>query len=463
MKASKLIKATGLLVFIAVLLISGGCDNLGIFAVVAVTDKIDDGSLPEGISAKPIVQIPSGLLAAPAVDYAAFASGPGFWAKDLTDSDNYWLPKALIDGNGLKWDGIQAIAVSDSDLYMALYKVDADEAYTVALHRLDSFDGTTLTLEALGGDSSWSSTASTYETIRMYCPDPDPDPAKGRVYINVLEHRGEYGTIDSDDTGFVRSNLYTIAGDATSLDIASDGIAEQKYLNGSSGKRYVTGVASDGAVVPTILITATDNFFSSVPSAAYDVSAGILLDGSGNKIPLTGEDSTVSTTGIIWLPNVDASPDVGAFVASATAFDDNDFPMFASHTGLAGSWVKITNGTSTEYLTTNFIDVSMTTAGSAEKLALAGTSSYIDGSTGRYARGYQEIRTAGLAIADWYVNNSAADYDFARNNNYAASELSLTTITGMTMINGVLYAATRNAGIWSIEPDSEEYPSWTRE
>ena len=438
MSISKFLNRIALVLILSILLISAGCDGLGIYAVVAVTDIIDEGRLPEGISGRSVVLVPTNT------DYALFASGPGLWAKNVT-TDSLWYPTPIVDTNGDSWDGIQSMAASGSFVYFAFYRINSNDTYTVALFYMTSFNGSSGVFEPLAGTSSWTSTATAYQTVRMYCPDP-----AGDVYINVLRHSGEYGSIDGDENkGFIGSNLYAIPLADTALNIPGYEFGVQTELDGTSTPRYVTGIASSGAI---IRYTATNNLFSS--------TTGILLNELGLDV---GLGSIVSTTGITWLPLVDSG--VGAFITSSTAFDSNSrFPMWASADG--DNWTEITNGTSTDFLTVSFIDVSTTTAGDTSDLVLAGTSSYIDGSTGRIARGYQEINTTALGgadIANWSVNNSAESYDFARNNNYAASELSLSTILGMTQIGNDLYASTRSAGIWRIDVDTESYPSWGRE
>jgi len=425
----------------------GSCDNLGIFAVIALTGKTETGALPEGVSARPVVQVDN-----VSTDYAFFASGPGLWAKNISipedDPFSIWLPIPLTDGTK-SWDGIQAMAASDTDIFLAFYKVESD-IYTVSLHRLVSYDGTTAVFSALTGDSIWESTPTHYQQIKLFCPN-----GTGNVYVNVMEHDGEYGSLDESGQKFTGSKLYVIANNATSLNTATDGITDQDELDSTNASRYVTGIADN--TTGKVRITATDNMFASGPSDSID--AGILLDENGSVISL---GSTVSTTGITWMPNV------GVFIASATALGGDTFPIFASATGDAGDWYPITNGTTTDYLTINFFDVSATVAGSSpvgtKNLILAGTSSYIDGSTGRIASGYQEIDATDGAgsINTWTVNTSADTYEFANNSFYIASDLGRGTITGMSMIGDDLYASTRSLGVWRIDT-TEEYPEWKRE
>ena len=433
-----------MLIIFPITLFLASCDNLGIFAVIAVTDEIEKGTLPEGISARPVVQVDN-----VSTDYAFFSSGPGLWAKNIT-TNSRWLRTPITSSDGTHWEGVQAMAASDEYIFLALYKVDSDNNYTVALHRIESFDGRTAVITRLSGDSQWDSTDNHYQQIRLFCPN-----GSGDVYVNVMENEGEYGSLDESGQEFKGSHLYVIAHDASSLNIPADGSTiNQDELDGTKGSRYVTGIADNMA--GTIRITATDNMFASEPKD--DVDAGILLDESGDIIPL---GSNISTTGITWLPHI------GAFIASATGLDlkENTFPMFASKDG--NTWTKITRGTTTDYLSINFMDVSATVAGSSNgaQLILVGTSSYIDSSKqGKEASGYQEIdaRAGTDHIDEWYVNTTAETFEFALNNNYAASDLGRGTITGMSFVGTDLYASTRGLGLWKIDTTTA-YPEWAGE
>ncbi|RKX84378.1 MAG: hypothetical protein DRP70_13320, partial [Spirochaetes bacterium] len=147
------------------------------------------------------------------------------------------------------------------------------------------------------------------------------------------------------------------------------------------------------------------------------------------------------------------------------ALDNDTLPIFVSTDGTGNTWSRV-GGTSTDFLTTNFIDVSGKTAGQSDgkQLVLAGTSSYIDGSTSHYGSGYNEIDVTDADPSTWTVNTSWDSYSFALNTNYSVSDLAEATITGMSIPAGgsYLYASTRSEGIWKIDLSTDK-PSWTRE
>jgi len=431
---------------ILILLLSS-CTGAGIFAVVAVAEKIDPGILPEGISARPVVHINPDAVTN---KYYFFASGPGLWAKDNTAGDTdlarLWRP---ISMNG--WDGVQAMAATDQRIYLALYKVIGD-SYTVGLFTLDSYDGANVSYTDL--NKKWNSTSNNYQTVRLYCPDP-----AGAVYVNVLKHTGVYGSIDAkEDAGFTGSHLYRFDAPNTAADWTDPG--PQPDLDGTNMARYITGVASNGTITK-VLITATINIFAS--------NGGILLNGNGTiegdgKI----DGSNVATTGITWIDRSSISGSTGdAFIVAATFLYDSTLPVFATLDDGA-TWTSL-DGTSTDYLTTNFINVSDKYAGTSDSkhLVLAGTSSYIDGSTYRIASGYNEIDVTNDDPSTWVIDTSWDNYSLALKTNYSVSDLSLATIIGMSIPEdgNFLYASTRNFGIWKLNVDdiSDPYPSWTIE
>ena len=257
-KLNKIIGFISVISIILILLFSS-CTGVGIFAVVAVAEKIDPGLLPEGLSARPVVHI-NPAPADGTEDYYFFSSGPGIWAKDNTAGDTdparLWRPISL---NG--WDGVQSMAANDQRIFLALYKVSGD-SYTVGLFTLDSYDGTTPVYINL--NKQWNSTPNNYQTVRLYCPDPTD-----AVYVNIMEHTGVYGSIDADeDAGFTGSKLYRYDLPNTAADWTDPGA--QPELDGTTKARYITGVASSGSKV---LITAASNMFAS--------TGGILLDVDG--------------------------------------------------------------------------------------------------------------------------------------------------------------------------------------
>ena len=148
---------------------------------------------------------------------------------------------------------------------------------------------------------------------------------------------------------------------------------------------------------------------------------------------------------------------------AATILDNDTLPIFVSSDG--SIWSRI-GGTTIDYLTTNFIEVSDKLAGQSDSkhLVLAGTSSYIDGSTSHLSSGYNEIDVSNDDLTTWSVNTSWDNYSFALNTNYSVSDLAEATITGMSIPEdgNFLYASTRSQGIWKIDMTTDK-PSWTRE
>jgi len=468
MKVKQIFNKIGITTTFLLLVLSTGCTGVGIFAVVAVAEKIDLGLLPEGISGRAVVHI-APVPADGTEDYYFFSSGPGLWVKNHTAGDadiaRLWLPISL-EG----WDGIQSMAVADERIFLALYKVNGDD-YKVAIHTLDSFTDRTPGYTAITG-AEWimDPDAGGYNTIRLFAPDP-----AGPVYVNVMNHSGSYASLDEENQGFTGSNLYTLPGDATTWGDAS-ALPDQSYLDGLNtlaSARYVTGVA-DSVPGPgdadDIRITATNHMFNS--------DGGILLNGNGAAVVNSdgnpagsisigsGESTNVSVRGISWISRAGIGNNTGAFIMAATFLDNNTLPIFVSSDGI--TWNRI-GGTTTDYLTTNFIDVSSKKAGMSDgkHLVLAGTSSYIDGSTFHYGSGYNEIDITDDDLSTWTVNTAWDSYSFALNTNYSVSDLAEATITGMSIPEDgdYLYVSTRSQGVWKInmEEPATDKPSWTRE
>ena len=437
----------GFVLTVMIVLFTLGCTGVGIFAVVAVSEKIDAGLLPEGISGRPVVHINP---ADGTEDYYFFASGPGIWAKNHV-TNGLWRPISLSSG-GTDWDGVQSMAVAGNRIFLALYDVNGDN-YKVAIHTLDSYTVTPFCTPITGAEWALDPAADGYTTIRLFAPD-----STGDVYVNVMSHSGVYASLDEEDQGFTGSDLYTLPNAAINWTSAV-AIGDQTQLDGTNGTRYVTSIASNGT---QIRIAATNHMFNSSGGILLDENGALVTNPDGNpagSISLAAGDYTnTSSTGITWL----SGP--GQFIMASTALDNDTLPIFVSTDGTGNAWSRV-GGTSTDFLTTNFIDVSGETAGLSDgkQLVLAGTSSYIDGSTSHYGSGYNEIDVTN-APSTWTVNTSWDSYSFALNTNYSVSDLAEATITGMSIPAGgsYLYASTRSEGIWKIDLSTDK-PSWTRE
>jgi len=428
----------GVLILLALLagLLLSRCTGAGIFSTIAISTKIDEGKLPSGISAGSVFHVTG------AREYLFFVSGPNIWAKSTGGGE--WFAIGLNAG-GMEWDGVQSAVATEDRIILALYYVSKN-TYKVGLFALSSFDGSSAAYDDFG--KSWTSGSKSFQTVRLFCPRP-----AGDIYINVLNHQGNYGSLDSDDNDFGGSSLYRLANGSTSWGTPAH--TEQPELNGARKARYVTGVADNGA--GTILVTAT--------SGVSSTNGGYLLDedGLGRGDGRIG-GSYMSTTGITWIDRSWAGHSgPGAFILASTSLAGGVHPIFASSDG--STWHRL-QGASGSYRTTNFTDVSDKTSGMSDSkhLVLAGTIGYIDGNRYRRGAGYDEIDVTNDDLTRWVVNTSRNSYSFANIVNYNVSKLSESTVTAMSIPGdgNFLYASTRNNGIWKVNLN-ENRPSWARE
>ena len=344
-----------------------GCDGVGLFATIAVSEKIEEGSLPEGLSASGVVNAPVGANSLD--DYDFFSGGVRLWARNNQSSDNKWFQVPLIDDAGTQWDGIQSIVASNDRIWISLINVNGSNVQvTLASVTLPI---ATLQITRLANTPSWSSTGPGYVALRLFCPTNTvlTDP----VYVNVINHSASFGEEDTDNLD-VYSSLYSIDGDATDWVVAAvqtDADIDDQ-LDGTIEKRYVTGIADSGT---RVLVSATTSSNSS--------NGGILMDDTGTIIDYSG--GNVAIAGVTWLDDINAS--VGAFIMGGTALSGGTRQIFASIDGATTTW-EIVGQTSGEYSIENFIDVSNSVAGAG--LVLAGTQSLVEDSTSEPS-GYFEI------------------------------------------------------------------------
>lgn len=405
-----------------------GCTGAGIYSTIAISSKIDEGKLPKGLSAGTVFSV-SG-----AAEHLFFVSGPNIWAKPKSGGE--WNPIGLSAG-GAEWDGVQSAAATDSRIILALYSVSGN-TYRVGLFALTRFNGSTPTYADF--NKSWTSTSKSFQTIRLFCPQPGES-----IYVNVLDHQGSYGSIDSENNGFKGSKLYKLANDSNSWNPSNPG--EQQKLQ----TRYVTGVADNNS--GTILVTAS----SGKSDGGY-----LLIEDGAAKGDGKIDGSYTPTTGITWIDRKwEGHSGPGAFIAAGIGLVGGVYPIFVSEDGL--TWHRL-EGASGSYRTTSFIDVSDKAAGMSDSkhLVLAGTSSYIGGNRYRSGAGYYEIDVTADDLTKWVVNTSRTSYSLADRINYNVSKLSESTVTAMTAHDNALYASTRNNGIWKLNL-GEDRPLWARE
>jgi len=430
----------GILALLTLIMCSSliGCTGAGIYSTIAISTKIDAGNLPEKLSAGPVFHMKGNGWTE---EYLFFTSGTSIWAKTATGGK--WATIGLEAG-GLEWDGIQSAAATENRIILALYLVNGN-TYRVGLFALTGFDGSKATYTDFG--KSWTSGSRSFQTIRLFCPRPD-----SHIYVNVLNHSGNYGAFDSDNDGFNGSNLYRLANNNTSWNVTETSQAE---LDGTKTARYVSGVADNGS--GTIIVTAIREGFR--PNGGYLLDK----DGQSRGDGRLGDYSYIPTTGITWIDRIwDGHNGPGVFIAAASSLINGVHPVFASMDGT--DWTSL-KGATASYQTTSFIDVSDSDAGlsNSKHLVLAGTSSYIDGNRYRRGVGYNEIDVTSDVLTEWYLNTNRNSYSFANLVNYNVSKLSESTVTGMSILNNaILYISTRNNGIWKSDLN-EDRPYWTRE
>lgn len=335
-----------ILVFAALL---SGCKGEGIFASIAVSEKIVDGSLPDGVRASEVFNT-SGS------DFAFFSSGPRLFVKNITTGSN-WSTVSLPGG----YETVQSIAGSNNTIVLALSK-GYGSSYETALYYFPGAASTPAYTKVTGAD--FLGTDSGYQTLGVFCPNP----AGIDFYIDVRNWSGTHGegsgTLqDSNFYSITNANLAVGWGSATSL----------ATLTG----RYITDGAFDGA---TYRFTAVND----------DATSGILIDETGATIGTTPADLGPMTD-IEYLANA------GAFIAGSRT----DSALYVGGT-VGDNWYTV-SGVGPDETHVSFADVT----GAGTNTVLVGR----DTLSGE--GGYIEINTGGAApIADgsWSVQtNSFAD------------------------------------------------------
>lgn len=394
---------------ILVLILLSTCKGVGIFSTLAVTEKIDDGELPEGITSENGVIYPASLTET--TDWAYFSTGPGLWVKNITDRSNSWSKVSLPDGYSV----IQSIAASDTmtdnAILLSAVAENDDGDRIVSLFYIDSIDSNTGAPTYSSPIESWTTTEDTYHNSKVFWD------GSTNFYINLLTFDGEYR---DDDSELSASQLYTWNGSFSGPDTNFD-----TNLNTSSDYRYVSGVANDGSTGP---------FFTVIDE---DGEHGRLLDSSGANVGIT----TKPVTGLTYLSTC------GAYIMGVDCITGADGAIFVSNNDWSTWYTVDDDDDDDSYI--SFIDVS----GVAESdWILAGRD--ICGEDG----GYEEINVDEVTIDEWYVTN---DYDFADYSNYTSTDMPDVSITDFTIIDLsgsggdiTLYASTRFAGIYSLDISS---------
>jgi len=373
----------------AVLLIGAGCDGYGIFANIAISEKIIDGSLPEGTSPSAVHEIS---------DYAYISAGPKLFVKDkLTDSN--WRAVELPNG----YDGVQSIASTTNEILMALWRYDGGDDYEVALYYfdLDTGSSTSPDYEKISAIPSWFATSSSYSNVYIFSPDP-----AGPFYVNVRDFAG-----DVTEGSFSTSSLNTIS---SPVSVAST----LTFVSDLSGQ-IITGAAASASAVR----------FSTSNAAN---TSGSVYDDTGATS--AGYAYTDPVGGINYLPDVDS------FIVSATDLSGDVYPVYASTDGNGDTWEQVGGNSSSWFL--SFADVS-STFGSAR--ILAGYDTRGGGS------GYAEIDATDPNPSNWsFVDRALAnDNNYIST---TMSEVSVSAFSSLTVLGtDYLYASTRSQGLWRLD------------
>ena len=404
------------------------CKGVGVFAFIAVSDPIDESRLPKGTSASQVVEIDAKYK------YAYFSSGSSLFRKNMADRASrsaVWSTVPLPSG----WTNIQSMAASNHRLLLALAR-ESGGILTSGLFYYSNTEG----FRQVGG-TPFTGTRNSYDTIRVFAPNPS-----GPFYVNVLKHTGAFGMKEARFTG---SEMYTLPGDpsARSEDGLKLALAPGTAWRETLKNRYVSSAASSkrgtGAGTPpgTTLFT-TVNPGNTASGGALAGSDGVIVD---TKIKR-------AIGGLTWLPNVTAGTGKGAFIMSTLEPSGGTYTVYI---GKVGSWAA--KGSSFRF--ESFLDISGTQGGGkvpgSTKLVLAGTRSA--GIT--RGSGYMEIDVNSPDPAKWTIRTGRSGFTFADTTNYESGALVQSSIPGLALFNGYVYASTSRNGIWSINADDYKGPS----
>lgn len=408
------------------------CKGVGVFAFIAVSDPIDESRLPKGTSASQVVQIENEFARS---KYAYFSSGSSLFRKNMADRASrsaVWSTVPLPSG----WTNIQSMAASNHRLLLAL----ARESGGILTSGLFYYSNTQGFRRVLG--TPFTGTRNSYDTLRVFAPNPN-----GPFYVNVLKHTGAFGMKEARFTG---SEMYTLPGAPS-----AGGGGGLKPAPGTAWKetlknRYVSSAASSkrgtGAGTP--------------PGAALftTVNPGNTAGGGA----LAGSDGAIVDTkikraigGLTWLPNVTAGTGKGAKGAFIMSTLEPSGGSYTVYIGKAGSWTEKNSSFRFE----SFLDISAAKGGGkapgSTKLVLAGTRSA--GIT--RGSGYMEIDVNSPDPAKWTIRTGRSGFTFADTTNYESGALVQSSIPGLALFEGYVYASTSRNGIWSINANDYKGPS----
>ena len=408
------------------------CKGVGVFAFIAVSDPIDESRLPKGTSASQVVQIENEFAAS---KYAYFSSGSSLFRKNMADRASrsaVWSTVPLPSG----WTNIQSMAASNHRLLLALAR-ESGGILTSGLFYYSNKQGFQQV-----PDTPFTGTRNSYDTLRVFAPNPS-----GPFYVNVLKHTGAFGMKEARFTG---SEMYTLPGNGSAGSGGSLKPAEGPAWGETLKNRYVSSAASSETGPPSSNPKAT--LFSTVNPG--NPAGGGALAGSDGVIV----DSKIikrAVGGLTWLPNVTAGTGKGAKGAFIMSTLEPSGGSYTVYIGKAGSWTAKNSSFRFE----SFLDISAAKGGGqapgSTRLVLAGTRSA--GIT--RGRGYMEIDVTSPNPAKWTIRTGRSGFTFADTTNYESGALVQSSIPGLALFEGYVYASTSRNGIWSINANDYKGPS----
>lgn len=404
------------------------CKGVGVFAFIAVSDPIDESRLPKGTSASQVVQIENEFAAS---KYAYFSSGSSLFRKNMTDRASrsaVWSTVPLPSG----WTNIQSMAASNHRLLLALAR-ESGGILTSGLFYYSNTQG----FRRVPG-TPFTGTRNSYDTLRVFAPNPS-----GPFYVNVLKHTGAFGMKEARFTG---SEMYTLPGAPSAGGGGGLKPAPGAAWGETLKNRYVSSAASSETGPPSSNPKAT--LFSTVNPG--NTAGGGALAGSDGGIVNTKIKRAIG--GLTWLPNVTVRTGKGAFIMSTLEPSGGSYTVYI---GKAGSWTK----KSSSFRFESFLDISAAKGGGkapgSTRLVLAGTRSA--GIT--RGSGYMEIDVNSPDPAKWTIRTGRSGFTFADTTNYESGALVQSSIPGLALFDGYVYASTSRNGIWSINANDYKGPS----
>ena len=406
------------------------CKGVGVFAFIAVSDPIDESRLPKGTSASQVVEIE--VESKKGAKYAYFSSGSSLFRKNMADRASrsaVWSTVPLPSG----WTNIQSMAASNHRLLLALAR-ESGGILTSGLFYYSNTEG----FRRVDG-TSFTGTRNSYDTLRVFAPNPS-----GPFYVNVLRHTGAFGMKEARFTG---SEMYTLPGNGSARSWSARGATGPAWTE-TLKNRYVSSAASSETGAPSPSSNPKAALFTTVNPG--NTAGGGALAGSDGVIVDTKIKRAIG--GLTWLPNVTAGTGKGAFIMSTLEPSGGSYTVYI---GKAGSWTAKNSSFRFE----SFLDISSAQGGGkapgSTRLVLAGTRSA--GIT--RGSGYMEIDVNSPDPAKWTIRTGRSGFTFADTTNYESGALVQSSIPGLALFEGYVYASTSRNGIWSINANDYKGPS----